>query len=120
MKIDQPPGGATRPSLGVGFLALSSSIFLYRAASSSSRFFTSGGGSFCFVPTVISLPESQPVKHIGMLAKHKANKNLVRIVFLKFREMGFHPKQNGSAKLFNCLGLYLSLQPFLDMPVKHT
>jgi hypothetical protein len=55
-----------------------------------------------------------------MLAKHKANKNLVRIVFLKFREMGFHPKQNGSAKLFNCLGLYPSLQPFLDMPVKHT
>jgi hypothetical protein len=47
-----------------------------------------------------------------MLAKHKANKNLVRIVFLNFSGMGFHPKQNGFAKLFNGLGSILFITTF--------
>jgi hypothetical protein len=70
-------------------------IFSYRAFSSSSRFLTSGGGSPEPVPTEFSVLESQPTKHIGMVAKHMANKNLVRIIFLKSRRMGSHPKQNG-------------------------
>jgi|SanBayMetagenome_1026888.scaffolds.fasta_scaffold00680_12 hypothetical protein len=58
------------------FAAASSRIF----CSFSIRSLTSGGGSLLPVPTVFSLLESQPTKHIGIDAKHMASKSLNRML----------------------------------------